>query len=306
MTDTDIEKLDKEIAAVKEEFLKAKMMQKKVIGDNPGSAIIAINPNIGLKEGEQPILGTFAFPLVQTPFTAGKILPVDNLFVKLPSGEIYTYVAKETLWHRVNPKTGRPGKGKGRKELPQFGEYGLTTHGKPKNRNYAPRGSQTTSVPYRKKEYRRTWVKKERQHAAVTEKLELAKKELEKTEELNALISKAPTSKELQQAVLAMFAEKQFNPVAEMVDMVKEDGLESKDKINLLKALADFYPKPKSLDITGAIEHSTVFTVTNFGSGSKARDQEAIEAETVEAKTNTDGPVYGPEAYKEFEEAEAK
>lgn len=100
---------------------------------------------------------------------------------------------------------------------------------------------------------------------------------------LNKLIAYAPSTKDLQKAILALFAEKDFNPVAEMIDMAqgKDGELEVKDKIALCKALSDFFPKPKTMEISGTVDTTTTFIIQNFNPTSK-------------------GPTYSKQDYKDI------
>lgn len=134
------------------------------------------------------------------------------------------------------------------------------------------------------------------------EELIAAAKERDETQRLNRLIAHAPSTKELQKAILSLFADKDFNPVAEMIDMVqgKDGELEIKDKITLCKALAEFFPKPKTMEITGSVDTTTTFIIQQFNSPKKL---ENVQVELEEGKTiqlNQDpnkGPVFSKEDY---------
>lgn len=219
----------------------------------------------------------------------------ETTILKAPNGLSYCFDETTGLYHRVDPETGKKITGRPRKTLPQLSPKGLTKKGTPRKHNYTP--DRKAPTEYYAQLYHRTRKRKLKKHETLNKKIHQAKKELESTQKLNELIAKAPTSKELQQAVLAMFAEKNFNPIEEMVRMVQKGEVGAKEKISLLKALSDFYPKPKSIDIQGNIESSIVVQVTDFNTRKAIKAAEPapdlLEAETV--------PSYDDAAYEEFE-----
>ena len=251
-------------------------------------------------EGE----GTKESPLIMRGVEGETPPKITGVWVLAIDGRKYCYQAAKKEWRQENPKTGKFMSGSGLKVFPVCGKAGIRTDGKPKNKTYVKRkpSKDPAKVLEKKEKYNATWIRRKRKHTKIRTEIETAKRQLEKTKALNERIALAPTTKELQRAVLSLFAESDFNPIKEMMEMVKEGDLDVKDKISLLKALADFYPKPKSLDITGTIDNTTTFVVQQF-----RRAPQPLATDTIVELPEGEGDeLHLAEEYREFEEGDVK
>jgi hypothetical protein len=112
---------------------------------------------------------------------------------------------------------------------------------------------------------------KEREDALALqkEKLKEVSTEVEKKQELSTLLGPAPTNREIVSAVRELFHKKGFDPVNELVDiaMHDKDKMEMKDRIALLKTLAEFVVcKPKSMDINANVGGQIIVNAIDFTS----------------------------------------
>lgn len=239
------------------------------------------------------------------------------------NGKLYRWDEKNQGWRTCTPK-GKFRAGETRKELPMASLKGLNSRGGPKKRNR----DVTLADALAKAADKKDLTKKARgvmgELTAELTVLEEKKKALElsliqqeeklaKTKALEKMIATSPSAKDMQKAVLTMFEEKNFNPIASMVDLVQngdENGekLPMKEYITVLKALADFYPKPKTLDVTAQIDSTTTFIVQDFKKPIKQTQQVRINAESGEAlivnpkraEDPAEGPVFAPEDYDDI------
>lgn len=203
-----------------------------------------------------------------------------------PNGIAYQFDEGTGKWHPYDPEKGERVAGRPRKTLPSAGIHGVTARGAPKTKSYPPNrsaASNKTAV------YRKTARRKRKRHVEIEGKIKEAEgelKEVEKklsaAEQLKLLVANAPTVKEQRAAILGLFAEYEFSPVAELIKMIMEDEVSGREKIAILKTLAEFEaPKPKSIDIEGEVKGSMTISVVDFlGTSQKALKD--VTPETVE------------------------
>lgn len=184
-------------------------------------------------------------------------------------GNGYLYKQHEDgKYYAYDPETRKRTAGRPRVTLPKPGPYGFTVNGTPKKRPY-PDQRKLPRIEQRKI-YEKYRTRNRRKYQRLKEEIRDAEKKLKNTERMNNLIDRAPSSKDLQQAILALFEEYNFHPVEEMIQMIQSGELSTRDRISILKTLSDYYPKPKSIDVNGAIEQGLVLKVIDFQTASKA------------------------------------
>jgi hypothetical protein len=217
-------------------------------------------------------------------------------YVWAPNGRAYQWDAKKGMYYNYDPENKCRIPGAPRKTLPVLGPKGVTVKGTPRQREYPDKRAPRSDAA---KVYKAGARRRRKRHTELDAKVKEKEKELERVEEeldaatqLANFISNAPTIKQQRAAILGLFKVKNFSPVAELIDLVQGGEITPRDKIAILKALAEFEaPKPKSVDIEGEVKGTVQISVTDYLGTS--RDQlKDVTPETVELRD---------EDYEQFE-----
>jgi hypothetical protein len=217
-------------------------------------------------------------------------------YVWAPNGRAYQWDKEKGAYYNYDPEKRCRIPGAPRKTLPVLGPKGVTVKGTPKERDYpANRATRSDAA----KVYKAGARRRRKRHTELDAKVKEKKKELKEVEEeldaatqLADFISNAPTIKQQRAAILGLFKVKNFSPVAELIDLVQGGEITPRDKIAILKTLAEFEaPKPKSVDIEGEVKGTVQISVTDFLGTSKG-ELVNVTPETVDLKD---------EDYEQFE-----
>jgi hypothetical protein len=210
----------------------------------------------------------------------------DGALAKV-DGKSYQYSADKGKWFPYDPVNERRLPGVARTDL-----------------------SGEASGPEKRKTYEKVRKRKERKHKKIEAAIQGAKKhlaevgkEISRTRELQEMIARAPSVRDQRKAILALFMEKGFSPIAELIDYLQDPGKAStlpiRDKIQILKILSEFEaPKPKTVDIEGEIKSAVTIQVIDYSQMSqRAMKEESI----VERDTAGDVMDLTDADYEEFE-----
>lgn len=209
-------------------------------------------------------------------------------FVWAPNGRAYQWDAEKGMYYNYDPDNKCRIPGAPRKTLPALGPKGVTVKGTPRERAYPDRRATRSDHA---KVYKAGARRRRKRHAELDAQVKEKKKELEEVEEeldaasqLAEFISNAPTIKQQRAAILGLFKVKNFSPVSELIELVQGDTITPKDKIMILKTLAEFEaPKPKSVDIEGEVKGTVQISVTDFlGTAQGALKNVTPETEALE------------------------
>lgn len=214
-------------------------------------------------------------------------------------GCTYLRDGRKGLYYRIDPETGKKLAGRPRKTLPVSGDKGLRVRdGQPKVQNYpenrAPREDN-------RRRYWRARDRRKRKHKNLEKKIKEQERRKERLEKQNDLLDRAPSQKEMTRAIIQLFEDHEFHPVEEMIEMFRSGNISRREKIQLLKALSDFYPKPKSIELDAEVKNQMQVIALDFSRASQkelkdAEQQQVLDAHQEPPRELTD------EDYKEFEE----
>lgn len=148
-----------------------------------------------------------------------------------------------------------------------------------------------------------------REKTALTRRVEELRKEkdrldrqLEKTQQMADLAAASLSPKDRISAVMEAFRENDIHPILELAKLAKQTGkgaLPIRERVAVLKFLAQYEaPTPKSMDISGSVDHSVTIQAVQFGGQKELKQAHAAppaipdeEYDEFEASTQEETPV---------------